>query len=216
MLLVFMGLGCNGMAQNDSISFLSLGDSYTEATSELAINSWPYQLSLQLRKKKVAIKDPLIIAKVGWTTTDLLQAIEEKNPKPVYDLVSLLIGVNNQYQGKDFELFEREFPELLQKSIVFAKNDPKRVMVLSIPDWTVTPFARFKDKKRIIKELQAYNKFIEQETKNRGATFIDITKISRNASLRPDWITHDSLHPSKKMYKAWVRKVQKDFKFQSP
>ncbi len=196
-------------AQNDSIAFLALGDSYTAATSELKVNSWPVQLVTQLRKKKVSIKSPDIIAQPGWTTTNLLTAINKENPEPKYNLVSLLIGVNNQYKGKDMELFEKEFPELLQTAITLAQGKPENVFVLSIPDWSVTPFARLRDKGKIVKELKLYNTLIEAEAKKMNVRYFDITQISRNASVNPSLIASDSLHPSKKMYRLWVKKISK-------
>lgn len=202
------GVLCSS-GQNDSITFLALGDSYTAATSELKVNSWPVQLVSQLRKKKVSIKSPEIIAQPGWTTTNLLTAIKAQNPEPKYGLVSLMIGVNNQYKGKGMELFQKEFPELLQKAITLAQGKPENVFVLSIPDWSVTPFARLKDKDRIVKELKMYNTFIEEESKKMNVRYFDITPISRNASVNPSLIASDSLHPSKKMYKQWVKKISK-------
>ncbi|TMU50798.1 SGNH/GDSL hydrolase family protein [Flagellimonas algicola] len=216
LILLALGFSLCGAAQNDSITFLALGDSYTEGTSELRVNSWPFQLSSQLRKKKIPIKDPKVIALVGWTTSDLLEAVASENPKPNYDLVSLCIGVNNQFRGQSFEKFQQEFSELLEKSIRLAKGNPKNVIVLSIPDYSVTPYARFKDTPKIVKELEAYNRYIEKEANARNTSFIEITKISRNARVNPDMLTQDSLHPSKKMYKAWVKKISKEFKFQKP
>ncbi|MEL6305968.1 MAG: GDSL-type esterase/lipase family protein, partial [Bacteroidota bacterium] len=130
-------------------------------------------------------------------------------PDSDFNLVFLLIGVNNQYQGMDPVLFEKEFRLLLDKCILFANNDPSRVFVLSIPDWSVTPFAKYKAKEKIVEELDAYNAFIEAEAKKQNVTFIDITKISRNAEVNSALIASDSLHPSKRMYKLWVKKIQK-------
>ncbi|WP_136468943.1 SGNH/GDSL hydrolase family protein [Flagellimonas onchidii] len=207
-LLVFFSL-VSSRGQKDSISFLALGDSYTIGTGESKMNSWPFQLMYQLRKKKIDIETPKIIAKAGWTTTNLLDAIQTEKPTPNYELVSLLIGVNNQYQNLDFEIFKKEFQILLNQSIALAKGNTKHVFVLSIPDWSVTPFARFNDKKKIVKELSRYNFHIKNETEKRDILFIDITKISQNALLNPSLIASDSLHPSKKMYRLWAKKISK-------
>nr|WP_298794874.1 GDSL-type esterase/lipase family protein [uncultured Allomuricauda sp.] len=196
-------------SQNHSISFLALGDSYTAGTGESKVNSWPLQFVHQSQKKKIDVKPFKVLAKAGWTTTDLLSAIQAEQLEPNYDRVGLLIGVNNQYKGIDFEVFEKEFPMLLNKSIQMANGNPKNVFVLSIPDWSVTPFARFKDKAKIVQELKAYNTLIEKEAKKQGATFIEITKMSRNALVNPSLIASDSLHPSKKMYRMWVKKINK-------
>ncbi|MEX0316187.1 MAG: SGNH/GDSL hydrolase family protein [Allomuricauda sp.] len=195
--------------QKDSISFLALGDSYTIGTGESKLNSWPFQFVAQSKKKKVVIETPKIIAKAGWTTTDLLDAIQAEQPNPNYELVSLMIGVNNQYQGINIEVFKKEFLSLLDKSIRFAKDNPDNVFVLSIPDWSITPFARFGDKKKIVRELNIYNSIIREETEKQGILFIDITKISKNALLNPSLIASDSLHPSKKMYRMWAKKISK-------
>ncbi|RDY57611.1 SGNH/GDSL hydrolase family protein [Flagellimonas nanhaiensis] len=192
----------------DSIAFLALGDSYTAGTSVQKTHSWPFQLVQILNKRKVPTNSPTIVAQPGWTTTDLMQNLAPKL-NPSYDLVSLLIGVNNQYKGKSLDLFKKEFPELLDISIKLAKNNPKNVVVLSIPDWSVTPFARFKDKKKIVAELKTYNEIIETECKLRGVNFVEITKMSRSALVNPALIASDSLHPSKKMYKVWAKKVSK-------
>ncbi len=197
------------IAQHDAISFLALGDSYTVATSEKKVNSWPVQLTQILKKKGVSLNSPEILAKAGWTSTDLIENMEKQQLSNSFGLVGLLIGVNNQYKNKDIDIFKREFPRLLETSIALAKNDPKNVFVLSIPDWSVTPFARFKDKKKIVKELNNYNSIIEEEAKKRGVLFIEITQSSRNAAVNPSLIASDSLHPSKKMYKLWAKKISK-------
>lgn len=206
--LIFV-LATPATAQNDSITFLALGDSYTYGASELRVNSWPIQLVSQLRKNKTTIKAPVIVAKPGWTTTDLLSGIEDEVANTKFDLVSLLIGVNNQYKNRDISIFKKEFPILLDKSIALAKDEPKNVIVLSIPDWSVTPFARFKDKSKIVKELETYNAIIKDEAIKSGTTYIDITKISRNALVNPSLMASDSLHPSKKMYRLWAKKISK-------
>lgn len=191
-----------------------MGDSYTDGTYELKKNSWPFLLEAALQKKKILVSKPLVLAKPGWTTTNLLDALEKQKGIADFDYVFVLIGVNNQYKGKPKETFDVEYPKLLDKSIALANGLPGNVIALSIPDWSVTPFARFKDKKRIVKELNAYNETIKTLAKNRKVNFIDITKVSRNAAVNPDWLVSDSLHPSKKMYKAWVKKIQKTISFQ--
>lgn len=208
LLLLLLG-PITSIGQNESISFLALGDSYTAATSESTTNSWPEQLVKILKKKGTSVNTPEILAKAGWTSTDLLKTIESQQLAPSYGLVSLLIGVNNQYKGKDINIFKEEFPKLLDTSIALAQNNPKNVFVLSIPDWSVTPFARLRDKKKIVKELNNYNTIIEEEAKKRNVMFIEITQSSRNAAVNPSLIASDSLHPSKKMYKIWAKKISK-------
>lgn len=197
-------------AQSDSLTFLALGDSYTVGTSELKANSWPAQLARELTKNKINMTAPDIIAGAGWTTQKLISEIEQTEPKPVYDLVSLQIGVNNQYRGMDIEVFKNDFPKLLKLAITLAQNDPTNVFVLSIPDWGATPFAKFKDREKISNELETYNAIIKKETERQSVKFIDITKASRNALFNSTLIASDSLHPSKKMYKSWVSKIKKE------
>lgn len=196
-------------AQNDRITFLALGDSYTESTGELERNGWPAQLVSLLNKKKVLVASPKIVAKVGWTTTDLITRINSEDLQPTYDLVSLLIGVNNQYQGLPLDTFKAEFPALLETAIRFANNNPDNVFVLSIPDYSVTPFARFKDKKKIVEELQTYNSIIKDVTHQYRVQFIEITDLSKKAAFNRSLIASDSLHPSGKMYKTWAKKIVK-------
>ena len=196
-------------SQKDSLAFLALGDSYTIGTSEVYRNCWPVQLKEKLSKKKVLLKEPKIIAGAGWTTKKLLEQIDLEKPPATYDFVSLLIGVNNQYRNQSIKDFQSDFLLLLDKSIALAQNDKSKVFILSIPDWSITPFARFKDKTKISKEIKAYNEIIENEAKKREVLFIDITKSSREALFDHSLIAKDSLHPSRKMYKAWVKKITK-------
>lgn len=195
--------------QTDSISFLALGDSYTEGTSELQRNGWPTQLVSILNKKKIPVTPPKIVAKAGWTTTDLIRQINSENLNSNYKLVSLLIGVNNQYQSLPLDTFKTEFPALLETAIQLANNNPDNVFVLSIPDWSVTPFARFKDKEKITGELETYNSIIEDVTNQYDVQFIEITNLSKKAAFNRSLIASDSLHPSGKMYKTWAKKIVK-------
>jgi len=196
-------------SQNDSITFLALGDSYTEGTGEVQRNGWPAQLVSLLNKKKIPVASPKIVAKVGWTTTDLITHINAEDLQPPYDLVSLLIGVNNQYQGLPLDTFKTEFPALLETAIRLANNNPDNVFVLSIPDYSVTPFARFKDKKKIAQELETYNSIIEDVANQYQVQFIEITELSKKAAFNRSLIVSDSLHPSGKMYKTWAKKIVK-------
>lgn len=208
MLCIFLISLTVSFSQETTVSFLALGDSYTIGTSESPENNWPNQFAKILNKKGYKTETE-IIAKAGWTTENILSEIKKEKLKPNYDLVSLLIGVNNQYRGMKFESFKKDFILLLEKSLLLARNDSTKAIVLSIPDWSVTPFARFKDKIRIIEELKAYNSFIKLETEKRGMTYVEITKSSRNASVNPSLLASDSLHPSKKMYKIWAKKISK-------
>lgn len=189
------------------LCYLALGDSYTIGQSVDENERWPVQLVQALIEKGEDITEPEIIAQTGWTTDELKQGIEARNPQGPYDLVSLLIGVNNQYRGLDTADFRLELRELLQISINFAGKDTGRVIVVSIPDYGVTPFAQNMNPEQIAKEIDAFNAIKEQETMRAGVVFIDITPISRLAADDPSLLAEDGLHPSGKMYASWLGQI---------
>jgi lysophospholipase L1-like esterase len=185
--------------------FLALGDSYTIGESVATSERWPVQLARLLRERQINIDDPTIIARTGWTTAELSTGIDRAKPQGVYDLVSLLIGVNNQYRGRSEEEYRREFVALLQRSIAFADQRFERVIVLSIPDWGVTPFAGGRDRAAIGAAIDRFNAINREETERAGAQYVDVTPVSREAVSDPALIARDGLHPSGKMYAAWAR-----------
>lgn len=183
--------------------FLALGDSYTIGESVSEVERWPMRLAAMLE----AVGSPVtvtIIAQTGWTTDELAAAIEQAAPQGAYDLVSLLIGVNNQYRGRDPSQYQLEFRQLLAQAITFAGGEPGRVIVLSIPDWGVTPFAEGRDLVQIAQEIDTFNALNRAEAEQQGAAYIDVTPISRQAAADPALIASDGLHPSGKMYGAWA------------
>ena len=187
--------------------FLALGDSYTIGESVKHENSWPLQL--QEKIKAHANLDVTIIAKTGWTTDELAAAIRKEKINETFHMVSLLIGVNNQYRRRSAQEYRKEFIELLEQAIVFADKNPSKVMVVSIPDWGVTPFAD-KDPRsslEIGKEIDLYNKINAEESLKRKCHYIDITPISKKASVDSELNADDGLHPSAKMYSMWVEKI---------
>ena len=192
--------------------YLALGDSYTIGESVDEDERFPVQLSARLRKDNIDIGDPLIIAKTGWTTDELMSAINEKNITDTYDLVTLLIGVNNQYRVRSAENYREEFKALLSKAISFAGGDTKKVLVVSIPDWGVTPFAKDRDAGKIAKEIDEFNSINKEESQNAGVHYSDITAISRTAKDDLSLVAGDGLHPSGKMYTMWVDKFYDDAK----
>ena len=182
-------------------SYLALGDSYTIGEQVLPQQNFPNQVA-QLLKDKIA--SPQIIATTGWTTDELDAAINAANIFSDYDIVSLLIGVNNQYRGRSVKNFEIEFEHLLQRAIQFAKNKPNHVFVLSIPDWGVTPFAEGSNRKQIAAEIDAYNKVCEEGAANFNTHYIDITTSQRADGNKDDFLAADKLHPSGKEYAKWA------------
>jgi lysophospholipase L1-like esterase len=184
--------------------FLALGDSYTIGESVEPSQRWPVQLAAALRSHGVNMGDPTIIAVTGWTTANLSAGMDQANPQEPYDLVGLLIGVNNQYQGRSEEEYRRQFAELLSRSIALAGGKARRVIVLSIPDWGVTPFARLNgaDPAAVGAAIDRFNAINQELTEKSGAEYVDITPVSRQ---RKELVADDGLHPSGEMYGEWVK-----------
>jgi len=194
-----------------SINYLALGDSYTIGQSVCAKCRFPEQLKTSLKMLYPETNFSLqVIATTGWTTTNLISAINSQKPESNYDLVTLLIGVNNQYQGKDFSLYEKEFPELVLKAITLAKGDKKNVIVVSIPDYAYTPFAKNlsqSQKEKITKEIEQYNAFAENYCKANDLVFVGITDITRQGLNNPNLVASDGLHPSQSAYMLFVERI---------
>jgi lysophospholipase L1-like esterase len=188
-------------------TYLALGDSYTIGESVEPAGRWPMRLAEALRADGIAIEDPRIIATTGWTTDELSAAIDAAEPLDDYGLVSLLIGVNNQYRGREGDDYAREFALLLERAIGFAGRHADRVVVLAIPDWGVTPFAARsgRDTAAIARELDAYNAVAAKICAERGVAFVDIAPLSRERGAEPAMLADDGLHPSAAMYAQWAR-----------
>lgn len=186
------------------IRYLALGDSYTIGESVDEAERWPNQLADFLKAGGMPT-EVTIIARTGWTTNELWDGIQAHKIAPPYDLVSLLIGVNNQYRGYAIDEYREQFVFLLNKSIEYAGGDPKRVIVLSIPDWGVTPFARGQGGERIARDIDAFNAVNREESEKAGAQYVNITPISREAEHDTTLIAPDGLHPSGKMYMEWAK-----------
>lgn len=187
------------------VRFLALGDSYTIGESVPESERWPVQLAAMLRERGVPVEAPVIIARTGWTTDELAAGIEAAAPRGTFDLVSLLIGVNNQYRGRDAEEYRLQFRERLAQAVGFADGDPRRVIVLSIPDWGVMPFAEGRDRARIAAEIDRFNAINREETSRAGARYVDVTPVSREAAGDPSLVAGDGLHPSGAQYTHWAR-----------
>ena len=157
-----------------------------------------------LRGRNVLVSDPEIIAETGWTTGDLRAALHTLNPRGPYDLVTLLIGVNNQFQGLSRSDYQRELAGLIAQSVKLTGNQPGHVLIVSIPDWGVMPFAEGLDRERIGAEIDRFNKIKRDESARAGVHFVDITAISRRAAADPTLVAEDKLHPSGKMYTIWA------------
>jgi lysophospholipase L1-like esterase len=187
------------------LPYLALGDSYTIGEGVSAAQRWPVQLARALRQQGVPLADPQIIATTGWTTDELEAGIDAAAPHGPFALVSLLVGVNNQYRGRTLENYVDEFQALLARAIGFAGQRAARVLVLSIPDWGVTPFAQGRDRDRIAIELDAFNHATAQCCAKAGVAFVDITAASRDGGDQPEMLVEDGLHPSAQMYARWTQ-----------
>jgi lysophospholipase L1-like esterase len=192
-------------------SILCLGDSYTIGESATENQRFPEQAVALLRKAKYNFSAPDIVAKTGWTTDELAEAIKQSKLKSQYDFVTLLIGVNNQYRERDLGNYRQEFAALLQTALKFAGNKKERVIIISIPDWGVTPFIAQDGKRRsaqtVGRQIDSFNSVNKSIAAEQGIFYIDITPHSRRAKKDRALIANDGLHPSGKMYNYWARKV---------
>jgi lysophospholipase L1-like esterase len=188
--------------------YLALGDSYTIGEGVAPGERWPVQLVAALRSRGISIDDPLIIAHTGWTTAELLSALDAMpgDPGRDFDMVSLLIGVNDQYRALELSTFQLGFDRLVSRAIEYAGTRAGRVLVASIPDWSVTPFARTYSRSAadIAAEIDVFNDHARAVALNCGARFVDITSASRRAASRPELLASDGLHPSGVLYAEWA------------
>jgi len=189
-----------------TIRYLALGDSYTIGESVAARDRWPEQLAKLLEAEGLQTEVTLI-ARTGWTVDELWEGIQANPPEGTYDLVTLLIGVNDQYRGYPVDGYREDFRFMLGKAIEYAGGRPDRVVVLSIPDWGFTPFAATRDTEPISRQIDEFNAVNLAETEAAGAHYVDVTIISRMAMDDFELIAGDRLHPSGKMYTLWAEKV---------
>lgn len=194
-------------ADTGKVTYLALGDSYTIGESVPQAESYPFALYTQLKGKGYDAEAPTVIAKTGWTTQDLKRAIDAAAITKKFKIVTLLIGVNNQYQGLDAESYRKDFIDLLNTALSYAGGNKKHVFVLSIPDWSVTPFAQGRDLDKISKEIDQFNQINLEESQRLGVNYLNITSISRQATTDPSLLAADGLHPSGKMYSMWVAQL---------
>ena len=191
------------MSENKTKTYLALGDSYTIGTSIAYPDNFPNQLAARLKAEYTVDLELKFVAQNAWRTDDLMRAIKRTDLEDSYDLVSLLIGVNNQYQELPLADFEEDFRKLLDTAIGRANNEKNRVMVLSIPNYGYTPFGAEK-KEKTTQELALFNASIESICKENDFDFFDVTTISLGAETREDYRANDRLHPSKEQYTDWV------------
>ncbi|MFT4198591.1 MAG: GDSL-type esterase/lipase family protein [Pseudoxanthomonas sp.] len=184
---------------------LALGDSYTVAEGIDPAGQWPRQLAGLLRAQGLQVGEPLIVARTGWTTDELDAGLDAAAPRGPFDLVSLAIGVNDQYRGRDVDGYRTRFEGLLRRTIGLAGGEPGQVLVLSIPDWGRTPFAVAggRDAAAIGAQIDAFNAAAHAVCRARGAAFVDVTASSR-AAHAPDDLAADGLHYAAGEYARWA------------
>ena len=186
------------------VRILALGDSYTIGEGVAEVDRWPVRLAAMLRARGLSVAAPRIIARTGWTTDELSAGIDAARPESNYDLVTLLIGVNNQYRGRSEEEYRAQFQALLGRAIAFAGGRAARVVVVSIPDWGVTPFAAGRDRPAVARAIDRFNAVNREESSRAGVQYADITPVSRRAAGDASLSAEDGLHPSAAMYAAWL------------
>jgi lysophospholipase L1-like esterase len=187
----------------DPMRHLALGDSYTIGESVGPDERWPEVLAELLAGAGVPV-EPDVVARTGWTTAELDAAIDAADPRGPYDLVTLMVGVNDQFRGLDPAGFAERFGSLLDRSVDLAGGDAGRVIVLTIPDWSVTPFGGSYDRSSVAEAIDVFNGLIRQEAAERGSVVVDVTPLSR---CRPDLVASDGLHPSVEMHRLWAELV---------
>lgn len=188
-------------------TYLALGDSYTIGQSVMASENFPNQTVQLLNQQNYNFKSPEILATTGWTTDELQNSINTHTFTPPYDFVSLLIGVNNQYRGRSVENYKPEFESLLNQAIQFTGGKADHVIVISIPDWGVTPFANGRDRAQIAREIDDYNAANRYISETYKVHYVDITPGSREAATDLSLVAGDGLHPSAKEYTRWAQKI---------
>lgn len=198
------------MAQKKQLTYLALGDSYTIGESVPAAENFPNQLAQMMRDKGMSVGAPDIVAKTGWTTSELIEAIAAAKLRETYDYVTLLIGVNNQYRGLPPEDYAKEFEQLLKMAIQFAGGKASNVIVVSIPDWGATPFARDRDRGKITEQITDFNLRNSRISAKNNVKYVDITEGSREAFINPELVAGDKLHPSGVEYNRWAKAILKE------
>lgn len=184
--------------------FLALGDSYTIGEGVREHERWPVHLATMLRANGIDVGEPELIARTAWTSDELADAMADEKPKGPYDLVTLLVGVNDQYRSRPVSSFVPEFETLLKRAVSLAKRRAGRVIAISIPDWGATPFAEGRDRELIAKEIGAYNAQAQALAAKAGVHWVDVTGITRAMLEEPELVAPDGLHPSGEMYRRWA------------
>jgi lysophospholipase L1-like esterase len=186
------------------LNYLALGDSYTVGEHIASSGRWPMQLAAKIRSSGTDLSDPIILARTGWTTSDLQSAMDDANFQGPYDLVTLLIGLNDEYRGYALDSTSDHFSVLLNRSIALAGKNAAHVVVLSIPDWGITPFGKQAGRANVTEEIKQFNAAEKELTEKSGAAWVDIGEPSNQVATDMTLVASDGLHPSAKLYERWV------------
>lgn len=198
----------DGISSNiPPLHFLALGDSYTIGSGVPPQERWPIHAARLIQQRGIPLADPVMIAKHGWTSGDLKQALTGEKPKVVYHLITLQIGVNDQYEGVSSPIYHKNLTWLLHTSVLWAGNHPERILVLSIPVWSVTPFAEGMDRSILAKEIENFNQINRQLAGEFGTHCVDVTSLSRKCAEDRSLLVEDGLHPSGDMYRSWAQRI---------
>lgn len=189
------------------IQYLALGDSYTIGEQVPQNQSFPFQFRDLISRQDTSLPDPVVVAKTGWTSDELAMALQETPLSGPFSLVSLLIGVNDQYRGRTLESYLENLSSLISSAIALAGGDPNRVYLLSIPDWGTTPFAEGKDHEQIARQIDLFNQKKKERAAAAGTHFLDITDSTRAHGSRREYLVEDGLHPNGKEYAIWAARL---------
>ena len=187
-------------------TILALGDSYTVGTGVDDDERWVTKLTERLREDGYAVDDPVVIAENGWTTDDLDEAIDEQNPEGPFDLVTLLIGANNCFQGEPPEIFAPKFEAMLDRALGFAET-PDSVVVITVPDYTLTPVGRENDPEEHAARLERYERITREAVEDRGVRLVDVVPPSKRVEEKPALIAGDDLHPAPAQHDLWLERI---------
>lgn len=190
--------------ESDAFRYLALGDSYTVGEGVAETDRWPVQLAARLRADGLRLGAPEIVAVTGWTTDELAAGVDAADPQGPFALVTLLIGVNDQYRGRGLDAYRVEVGALLDRAVGFAGGEARRVVAVSIPDWGVTPFAGGRERAEIASQIDAFNATFRAEAEARGARWVDVTPLSRTQDRL---VVDDGLHPNAEAYAAWTERI---------
>jgi len=205
---VGVGGGEDGTTPSVPLRILALGDSYTIGEGVAPEERWPSRLVDGLRRRGLSVAEPVVVARTGWTTDELSAGLDVAAPEPPFDLVTLMVGVNNQYRGREVDEYADQLAGLAGRAVAFAAGRADRVVVVSIPDWGVTPFARDREPSRIAAEVDRFNLAAEDVAARLGCRWVEVTTLSRAAGSAPAMLVDDGLHPSGRQYAAWAEAVE--------